>query len=192
MFDSAGNLFAIGNSAPPSGGDWVVRKSSDGGATWRTVDRYNASPQFRTGARGVFADSRDRLYVSGYAETGLAGVSDALIRVSDDRGETWRVLAKFHEPGSSRNLSWNVLGDDSGNLYASSYALGSDNLNYWLVHKSEDGGESWASLDDTAGTASKGAFCYALAIDKYGDLFAAGGMKTGDATTSAWVRRLVP
>lgn len=51
--DGIGNLYAVGESG--YGADWIVRKSSDGGTTWNTVDAFSST-------EGTYLRSSDSSY----------------------------------------------------------------------------------------------------------------------------------
>jgi hypothetical protein len=66
--DDAGNLYVAGRATDSAGQDhWVVRKSTDHGQTWATVDNYpNASP----GKIHSIPGTNGGLFVVGYRITG--------------------------------------------------------------------------------------------------------------------------
>jgi hypothetical protein len=68
--DSAGTLYAAYTGYPTSdsGMDmhWLVRKSSDGGASWATVEDYDPPGNRGTQVKGITADAAGNVYVASY------------------------------------------------------------------------------------------------------------------------------
>ncbi len=67
---------------------WIVRRSLDGGATWATVDVYQASSGYGAWARGIGADAQGSLYVVGFASVPYKSsrVNHWQVRKSDNHG----------------------------------------------------------------------------------------------------------
>ena len=68
--DAAGDIYAAGVYYDDAGlgpNHWVVRRSTDGGATWSTVDDYVSDPNSSsTQANAIAADAAGNVYVAGY------------------------------------------------------------------------------------------------------------------------------
>lgn len=109
-----------------SRGNFYVSK--DGGSSWEPLRAGPVFPGYV--ATGLYADPKvpGRLYA---ALTGQFG--GGLIVVSDDRGGSWKILARFRETVATRALA--VLPGDPAVL-----AIGGDDG----VRLSRDGGETWA------------------------------------------------
>ncbi len=102
--DAGGNVYSIGQLTPYNTGTtyWYVRKSSDSGATWSTVDQslYGAG-QFMD-ATGFAADDTGNVYVVGWGQdqtvvgsgkhTTTQTTIHWLVRKSTDGGKTWRLV----------------------------------------------------------------------------------------------------
>lgn len=139
--DAAGNLYAAGFSFDTLGNaHWIVRKSSDTGLTWNTVDDFNSSGATSI-ATGFTSDINGNIYSVGYGSTKAEGYH-WYVRKSDNAGLTWSIVDSFQLPSSIAAEATAITCDTSGNLYAS----GSANNN-WVVRKSSDAGITWNTVD---------------------------------------------
>jgi len=153
--DDAGNLFVTGSAGQDSNGlngHWVVRKSTDHGQSWSTVDNYpNAVPNkihFLSGTNGG-------LFVVGYRNGG----STWTVRRSRDSGASWAVVDSL--PG----IAYGVSSDSAGNVYVVGESGG------WTVRQSSNGGNTWQTIysgDPTGFGASD------IAADNSGNLWVTG------------------
>ena len=92
-FDSNGNLYSVGQLWPSGGLPpyWQVRKSSDRGVTWTTVDLYQYPlSSFDVDPTGFTADNAGNIYVVGWGNS--AGIRHWLVRKSADGGQTWALV----------------------------------------------------------------------------------------------------
>jgi photosystem II stability/assembly factor-like uncharacterized protein len=71
---------------------WYVRKSSDSGLNWSTVDLYQYAAGTPIDATGFAADNSGNIYVSGYSN------NHWLVRKSTDGGQTWRLVDNLIGP----------------------------------------------------------------------------------------------
>src|SRR6266446_3997177 len=93
-FDSIGNLYSVGQLWPGHGllpPYWQVRKSSDRGATWTTVDLYQYPSGSWIDVTGFTADNSGNIYVVGGAMD-AAGNRHWLARKSANGGQTWALV----------------------------------------------------------------------------------------------------
>jgi len=84
-----GHVYVMGGTMSEgsdfSSKNWVVRKSTDQGATWKTIDDYAPG-----GARAVTVDENGVVYVVGSkGRPDLGGVRMGVVRKSTDGGVTW-------------------------------------------------------------------------------------------------------
>jgi len=93
MATTSGALLAAGWTIDPKGPiRALLRRSTDSGATWLTVDDYQLDAR-KTLYQGLAEDSRGRLFALATqvrAEGAGDGASRGMIRVSSDVGVTWR------------------------------------------------------------------------------------------------------
>ena len=181
--DPFGNIYA-GGSIGDTNSNYLnlaaVRKSSDGGVTWTTVDMLGLAPAdpldvYET--RGIAVDPAGAIYAVG----GAYGPGNWFVRRSLDSGATWQTVDL---PGGSAEA---VATDASGNVFAAGIRSGGG----WLVRKSADGGNSWSTVDTFGSSRANGIFCHPNAgvfVVGYANVTSGTGKKT--TTQAYWyVRR---
>ncbi len=208
--DSLGQIFVAGVAEFNGREMWTVRKSLDGGDSWKTVDVFSPTEDNWAFATAITTDSSDSIYVGGYArfdspEGALKGIP-WIIRKSTDHGKSWVTVdfykipdceypactSQSHPTSLEVNSKGTIFGigefesfyathkystfdflrssRDSGQTWNSIPALdeipidlkvGEDQSLYmisqthmvpnqhrqWLVYRSEDEGASWETLD---------------------------------------------
>src|SRR5262249_55529533 len=65
--DANGNLIVGGNAETSTSSRWLVRRSTDGGATWTLVDDYQ-HPTGSTGLARAMASTGGAIYVAGHSD----------------------------------------------------------------------------------------------------------------------------
>jgi hypothetical protein len=154
--DAHGTIYVAGMSEGlfvPGPGAYVnaiVRRSTDQGATWTTIEEYSypnppnpLSPSVRFISIGL--DLAQNLYAVGL--TGLGGVDSTdrlIVRKSADGGETWATALDVAAPdapmGTATLGSPGFAADAAGAIYVSvKYGGGS------FILKSTDAGATWIS-----------------------------------------------
>jgi hypothetical protein len=125
---------------------WVVRASSDGGATWTTSD--DALPtRNSTGVQAMTSDSNGNVYAAGYD--------------FDDQKYHWRVRKLARQATTWTNVDdFNLAASDAlavaattgqnGTIYIGGYAKDAAGLVRWLVRSSADRGTTWTNSDSFA------------------------------------------
>ena len=152
--DGAGNVYVVGMVHQRVGKSsypyefWVVRKSSNAGATWTTVDQYGYPNAPESVANAVLATPAG-LFVCGLSVATSSRGPQWVVRKSANAGTTWTTVDNFY---SSTAYNWpNALtADPAGNVYVG----GSSDINtagsyshYWVVRKGSNGGASWQTVD---------------------------------------------
>ncbi len=132
--DAFGNVYVVGLGKIKVHGtqvwEWLVRESSDGGATWQTVDTYvdgsAAAPE------GVGMDANGSPVVVGYG-TGSDGYDHWIVRRPING--TWTTVddwgGKDALGGSA--LAWGVTSDKAGNLLVTGRAQDLLGAWHWVV-----------------------------------------------------------
>lgn len=139
--DSFGNLYVVGyetgSIAIPA---WIVRKSSDGGTTWSTVDAYHKIIDRSSAANAIFIDSSDNIFVAGYAAGGASLSSFWTVRKSTNLGASWSTITEFQLQTGYGSVAKDIILDNVGNLFTVGYGY-STALGYSLViYKSDANG----------------------------------------------------
>jgi hypothetical protein len=148
--DPFGTIYAAGFGAIHANFDTlaVIRKSSDGGATWSVLDAFsNAEPAPYYEYNGITSDGVGNLYAVGDGNTGW------FARRSLDGGSSWSTVDNL--AGFARG----VATDSAGNVYVA----GDNSANItrsWIVRKGTTTGTSWSTVD----TFSPGGFGSARAV----------------------------
>ncbi len=122
---------------------WVIRKSTDFGITWATLDNFRPAPALGSGAYGLLVTP------SAIIAFGNVRVSSTesrwQVRRSADAGSTWTTVDDFSiEVGQSSSPSEAII-DKNGHIYiVGGGRLG--NFYAWAIRKSTDGGTTWVSV----------------------------------------------
>lgn len=184
-FGSGGALFVVGEAKVNfSDQKWIVRKSSDDGATWNTVDSYN-STGYKASANAV-SESLGNIVVAG-SDQQVTGVK-ATIRYSTNGGTTWTFGDQFvYSPG--RPAAYKTMTRDSlGNLYVSGHVEDSSGVARWIIRKSTTGGATWSTVVDLNFVVGKNSEIHKLSSDTLGNIYAAGEFTAAD-NSRYWILR---
>ncbi len=130
--NSKDEIFVAGIGYASNGmAHWIVRKSNDGGSSWRTVDKFQL-PSGRTAEPNkIKVDYLDNVYAIGYAiENSLA--ARVLIRQSSDGGEHWSTLESYLYKETESVQGTDLNFDTEGNLIYGGYAM-DGGKQYWLA-----------------------------------------------------------
>ncbi len=145
--DAAGNIYVVGyDDEGGAANHWRVRKSSDDGATWTFVDKYQLSPDKSAEARGIVVHPTGDLFVSGYANDADSH-KHWIVRKSADAGATWITVDDFVHTEDRNSESYSITADAFGTLYAAGSAIHTGSTPKWTVRASVDQGGSWTTTD---------------------------------------------
>lgn len=134
--DAAGNVLVVGSgfktASKTSYSHWIVRKSTNGGAAWFTIDDYQPSSTTSAGALGCAADSQGNLVVIG---TFPSTVSHWVVRKSLGGSGPWTTVDNFqYAPGKATDCD-SILGDNAGNIFVAGHGTDAAGVYHWLVRK---------------------------------------------------------
>lgn len=134
--DAAGNVYVAGwaSASSTSHSRWVVRKSSDQGSTWRTVDDYQVSEQDNTAAFALAVSSTGSIYVGGGTNT-VSRANQHILRMSFNGGEEWMLFSNSLAPNSHVEELAALTVSSVGNLFSGIYRLGQAGERAWYVSK---------------------------------------------------------
>ena len=171
-----GNLFVSGQLYDPAIGErWLVRRSSDLGLNWTTVD----SPAF--GAMGNNPSAGDiKVAASGevYAAGTQAGGSSPfqwVVRKSSLAGDpgSWTSVDVQGSIGASeaRSIAFNAAG---AVFVAGRVANAQNGSATWTVRRSQNQGATWTTVDAYQETAGLNSGAEGIAITSVGTIYVAG------------------
>ncbi len=158
VIDSLGNIFVGGYGFDSSSIlHWIVRKSSDGGVVWTTVDDYTLSAGYSAEVFDLhFANGA--IYAVGTA-TDSTNVAHSIIRKSSNAGLSWTTAFDFNLDLTMDSGANSMTHCPDGKLYAIGYGIDSAWAVHWIVNRSSDSGASWQVVDD---------FTNAIGVDSLG------------------------
>ena len=200
--DPAQNLYAVGvadMSANPvySRWHWIVRKSTDHGATWATADDFvpdTGASDGRNTASGVAVDAAGNVYVVGMVHQRVGKSSYPyefwVVRKSSNAGATWTTVDQYGYPNAPESLANAVLATPAGLFVCGLSVATSGRGPQWVVRKSANAGTTWTTVDNFY---SSTAFNQpnALTADAAGNLYVGGfsDINTAGSYSHYWVVR---
>jgi hypothetical protein len=169
-------VFAVGYSTVvskrSSSQAWTVRRSLDGGATWTTVDAYQASSGYSAVAYGASADALGNIYVVGraFAPYKSSSIGHWQVRKSANGGASWTTVDDYQLFTSGNQVALGFAADSNGNLFVAGWASAGSGIGpyYWILRESLGGTGAWTTVDNIAGMA------HAVAADNLGHIFVGG------------------
>ncbi len=168
-------IFVAGGGGLPA--HWLVRRSTDGGRTWATVDDYQENAiggPNTTVATGITADSAGNLYAVG---EGQLTTNDWIVRKSTNGGATWTIDDDFTlSPGvAGGTIAWEIETDTSGNVYVVGTASDAKNTQHSIVRTNAGG--TWSTVDDFQ--PAQHTFGVASAVDSSGTIYTGNNVTGG-------------
>ena len=160
---------------------WLVRRSTDGGATWSTVDTLSGAD---TAASGIGADAVGNIYAVGTQSvtsgTGKhATTSDHwLVRKSPNGGSSWTTVDNYQLSAGASSWATSFAADSYGNLFVAGYSGGT-----WIVRENPGGTGTWRTVD--SGT---NAYPASITADRLGHVFV-GGTGNDSSGIGHWLVR---
>jgi hypothetical protein len=152
---------------------WGVRRSTDGGATWSTVESFQLQRGLYCVAQAIGADSLGNIYVAGSGQVTSKGKTTRhwLVRKSSDGGNSWSTVDDFLSSGGNAEAR-RIAVASNGDLYAAGYMDGQN-----ILRKRAAGTATWTTVDVYPFQA------HGIAANASGNLFL-GGM---NASTGHWM-----
>ena len=150
--DIAGNVFAVGSGGSSNGNQWLVRESSDGGASWSTIDDFQMVAGHASTAVAVGADLAGNVYVVG---NGMDATNVNHMVIRTNAGGSWATVDDYQlvagKLATAGRAGFTV--DPSGNLYAAGQAQDSAG-SYHLIVRSAAGPTGTINASATPAPAS--------------------------------------
>jgi hypothetical protein len=167
--DAAGHIFVGGQVSDAQNRlHFTTRRSTDNGATWKTVDDLFSAPI--SAAWGITTTPTAVL------AAGRLGNS-WIVRRSTNGGTTWTTVDS-NLPGSG--FAFGIAADGSGNLYAVGFAsivVNKATQTHWITRKSANSGTTWSTVDDYYPGAT--AMPRGVGVDAFGRVFVTGSSAAG-------------
>lgn len=159
--DGAGKLWVGGQySDDMSSAQWLVRSSSDGGATWQSGPSFRYAQGQIGGAPALVRDrKRGNLLLAGWMADSMA-TEHWLVRRSTDGGASFSTTDDYALNTGKNAAAFGAADDAAGNLYVAGYGFEANDTRHWIVRRSTDGGATWQTGDDfvyAGGTRSEAA-----------------------------------
>ena len=155
-------------------GQWVVRKSGDGGSSWSTVDKYTYNGVNGASSFGLASDAAGNVFATGNAGSSAGG--HWVTRQTSNGGGSWSTIDDWQYAAGQSTTSRAVGFDGNGNLITVG-GSGGHALARTLVNG------TWTVVDDYVG----GSYT-SVGTDNLGYTYAA-GTSTG---SSQWIVRDPP
>jgi hypothetical protein len=185
--DSAGNIYAAGQAYDASNiSHWIVRKSTDGGTTWNTVNNYQLSNSSEASANAIGIDGGGNIYAAGQAYDSYL-VYHWIVRKSTDGGTTWNTVSDYQRYTNFDSVATALGVDAHGNIYAAGYTTNASGIPSWVVRKSSDGGATWTTVNLYSDHANSSAVT-ALGADSLGNIYVV-GYSYDASNTQHWIVR---
>lgn len=188
--DVAGNLYSAGYETRGGNQYWQVRKSSNGGVSWTTLDDAGTwNSAVSSFASGLTTDSAGNVFASGSAFD-KRGNEYWVIRRGINFGQNWVTSYKSSKP-LAKGMGAVFVPPGSAGSAGGLFAVGSlteTKTTQWSVLRSRDSGASWQWVDAWGTSkANGGAHARAVTADSAGNVYVTGYDAMG---TPAWyVRR---
>ncbi len=170
--DTSGNVYVAG-----SNGGWIVRKSSNEGSTWTTVDSYQSTPGRAASANAITLDNSGKIYAAGFG-TNSSNMWQWIVRKRSNAGTMWSTVDFYNLDSGHFALPNAISADSSGNVYTAGFeGAFSPGVFYppsnWIVRKGTNHGNAWATVDSSP-TREIGAMASAITVDTSGNVYVAG------------------
>jgi hypothetical protein len=189
-------LFVVGQTAANANGysqTWTVRRSTDGGATWSTVDLYQpGGAGYISCANSLTSDSQANIYIVGRADISQViksktyTVGQYIVRKSSDGGSTWANIDVF-SVGPGKIASAVAVGiDAAGKPVVAGQYQDANTVYHWIVRRPDAIG-NWQTVDDFQLVSGYEAGPQDLVSDTAGNLVITGF--ADDSAGSHWVVR---
>ena len=179
-------VYVVGDEAAPNGsGNWIVRKSSDGGSSWATVDNFQLTAGVGSNlAEAVTADGAGNIYVAGLGSAPSNLMFHWIVRKSSDGGATWTTDDNYQLAATKNAVASGIGVDAIGDVYVAGYAVDSSSVRHAILRTNAGG--TWNTADDF--TMGQFAGYRGFASDAAGNLYV-GGSDTDVSGTGQWIVR---
>ncbi len=151
--DRNGAWYIVGTGSDATARHWLVRKSTDQGASWSVVLDYQYAPGQPSSPRTIYVDSNQDLYAGGQAAD-ASGVGHWVVLRSSDFGASWAVVDDFQLAPSQTAQVKGLIVLEGRILLVTGGAADAGGVNRWVTRRSSDRGATWETVDLISSTAS--------------------------------------
>jgi hypothetical protein len=134
--DGHGNLYGLGSTTETSKGSsathWIIRRSSNGGSTWSTVDDFLLTAGGNCAAMAFAADSAGNLFVAGDANMNQTP-THWVVRESFGATGAWTTVDDFPSDSGARPHA--IAADAFGKVFVGGQATPASGGMQWIVRK---------------------------------------------------------
>jgi hypothetical protein len=185
--DSSGNIYSAGYGRDSIGTNhFLVRKSTDHGATWTTVDDFVYTAITNNQALGIGIDLLGNIYAVGFS------TGHWIVRKSTNGGTSWATVDDYIYPGGIGPQQAFGFGVDTlGNVYVMGLGENSAGLERWIVRQSANNGSTWTTTDDFINSPGQIAQAHCFLQDLLGNVYIAGDGRNVSGVNQ-WVVRQSP
>jgi hypothetical protein len=139
--DGQGRIYVVGGIKTVNGsgsvanlvGKWLVRASSDGGATWTNIDTFSYVAGRESSAWGAGKDALGNIVVVGRG-TDAQGVPHWIVRRPNLQG-AWQTVDDFQLVSGESANAFGVVTDAVGDLLVSGYGTDAKGVSHWIVRR---------------------------------------------------------
>lgn len=166
----AGDLYAIGDAENISNliSNWIVRKSTDNGVTWTTVDTF-ACGDFGCNANAITSDADGRIYVIGENKGNSTNDFFWTVRRSLDNGATW-LNHNWQMAATKSAYGKGIQALPDGTVLAVGQAFTAGNAFQNIIRRSTDFGANWTTVSSASTSQVQ-----TLAFENSSTVYAVGG-----------------
>ncbi len=196
--DTLGSTFAAGYGVSATGTHWLVRKSTDNGTSWSTVDDYQLSAGQQAIAYFLAVDSSNNLYVAGTASDS-SSVPVWIVRKSADHGATWSTVDNYVLSSGKDAMAHALAIAANGDVYIAGVATNSSGFGYVTLRRLVAATGIVSTLDSFFNNLSSASATQRLAtvtvspagVILYGGFCSGGSCWAGASTFNFEIRRSV-
>jgi len=178
--DGSGNVYVTGRSdGITTLADYAtIKYSTNGKKLW--ARRCNWPDNGYDEARAIAVDASGNVYVTGQSWSSVTEYDYATIKYSANGQQLWE--NRYNGPYNGFDGAWAIAVDGSGNVYITgeSNGSGSVDVDYATIKYNASGKQVW--IDRYTGPKNGWDWAWAIAADRWGDVYVTGG-SSGDYAT---------
>lgn len=146
--DNRGNIYYVGHHCDDAICMWFVRKSTNRGRSWFTLDLVPTQPLAFWEPQQIEVMASGRIAIIGFVGQKSSEVG-GIVRISNPQQNKWENVGYYKMPGAKRTNFWSMATDARGGVYALAI---SDHPNgqasYGHIRYSPNGVSGWVTVDE--------------------------------------------